>query len=127
VLSHGDLFPANVVWSEKLSPFIIDWEAAGYIHPQLELWNVGLNWGGILVDDVRPEFFTALLEGYRSLKRPVFFDENMVHTGLGSWLAWLMYKLSGYSFDTDITIEDDIEIIRRIIKTYPVLLSLRGV
>ena len=36
VISHRDLDPKNILWKED-QPFIIDWEAAGYVHPAQEL------------------------------------------------------------------------------------------
>jgi Ser/Thr protein kinase RdoA (MazF antagonist) len=125
VISHGDFLPANVVWSQNNSPFIMDWEAAGYIHPQVELWGAALNWSGIFLGEVKPNFFIKMLQGYRSLKTPVLFDEKIVYAGLGSWLSWLTYKILHSSFaEAEIKIEEDIAVLKRIVKSFPELIFL---
>ena len=43
VISHRDLDPKNILWKDD-QPFIIDWEAAGYVHPAQELVEVINYW-----------------------------------------------------------------------------------
>jgi Ser/Thr protein kinase RdoA (MazF antagonist) len=125
VISHGDLLPANIVWSSQTTPFIVDWEAAGYIHPQVELWSAALNWSGILWGEVKTNLFIKILEGYRSIGMPILFDEKIVYTGLGSWLAWLVYKVAhSHIFHSEINIEEDVWVLRRIVRSFSNLIFL---
>ncbi len=39
MISHTDLDRKNVIWQKNV-PFIIDWEASGYINPTIELIQV---------------------------------------------------------------------------------------
>ena len=43
VISHRDLDPKNVMWKND-APYIIDWEAAGYVNPFQELIEVLNYW-----------------------------------------------------------------------------------
>lgn len=44
VLSHGDIDQKNVLWNQDNSPTVIDWEAAGYVNPMVELFTAALYW-----------------------------------------------------------------------------------
>lgn len=43
VISHRDLDRKNVIWKES-EPFMIDWEASGYINPTIELIATAWYW-----------------------------------------------------------------------------------
>jgi Ser/Thr protein kinase RdoA (MazF antagonist) len=44
IISHRDLSPSNVVWRPDNCPVVIDWEYAGLIHPESELFNTAMIW-----------------------------------------------------------------------------------
>ncbi len=91
VLSHCDLDPKNVLW-QGLSPALIDWEAAGAIHPRLELMQAVLDWAGDGAGLAR-ESAEALLSAYgRHL--PLRGDwERVCAAGRANPLEWLAYNV----------------------------------
>jgi len=91
VISHGDLYPVNVIWQNE-KPAIIDWEDAGWIHPQVELLGVAINWAGIEQGKIDPEIFNRVLQGYRDQGGVVAINEAVWNAGLGSWLSWLVFN-----------------------------------
>ena len=93
VLSHCDLDPKNVLWT-GLTPHAIDWEAAGYVHPRMELLTAALDWsadgrGGIVPDHAR-----ALLDAYeaRVPARDGGWDDAF-RAGRANPLEWLAYNV----------------------------------
>jgi len=96
VITHGDLTQSNIIWENELAPKIIDWEAAGWAHPQVELLGAALNWSGINYDMPSHASFTAVIKGYQSIKGLVQINETVLQTGLGSWLAWLAYAIQNF-------------------------------
>lgn len=93
VISHRDLDPKNVLW-DGLHPFLIDWEAAGYVNPYQELLEVINYW----VDDgngsLHKEYFDVMTEAYGrhvSLKTVAW---NQVFAGsYAGMLGWLEYNV----------------------------------
>ena len=93
VISHGDLTEGNVIWQDANTLWIIDWETAGWIHPQIELLNVAINWGGVVLGPIRENIFKAVLQSYQSMGRQIAITPQILQAGLGSWLAWLVFKI----------------------------------
>jgi uncharacterized protein len=93
VISHGDLVQNNVIWMEGNNPYIIDWDAAGSLHPQVELLGVATNWSGINTGEIQPKAFAAVLQGYRANGGVITLDKNIFNAHLGSWLAWLEFNI----------------------------------
>lgn len=118
VVSHGDLIQGNVIWTEK-DFYIIDWDSAGLIHPQIELLGVALNWSGVNVGDSKPDIFSAVLEGYRSKGGVVAIDKKIFYTSLNSWVAWLEYNIEQAALGIDVSEE-----IKNTIKTLERLQSV---
>lgn len=69
VLSHRDLDPKNVLW-DGMEPFLIDWEAAGYVNPERELIEVVNYWACNQRGRLDREKFRALLAAYQ-MNRPL--------------------------------------------------------
>ena len=63
VISHRDLDPKNVMWKEK-NPYIIDWEAAGYVNPYQELVEVLNYWIVDAEGTYDYGMFQALIKAY---------------------------------------------------------------
>lgn len=94
VISHGDLFPANVIWNQDLSFHVIDWDSAGWINPEIELFGVALNWAGIAEQDFNSEIFASVYAGYESIAQKKFEPtEQLIWASLGSWLKWLKLNI----------------------------------
>lgn len=126
VISHGDLQRGNVIWDNNCFPCLIDWEAAGWIHPQIELVGVLLNWSGANIGNLSHESFANILQGYRTVGCEVAIDENVLWASLGSWFAWMHFNLRqliSAERDTKIEIIKTIKILQRFIDKFSVLLS----
>ncbi|MBQ7776895.1 MAG: phosphotransferase, partial [Lachnospiraceae bacterium] len=93
VISHRDLDPKNVMWKEA-QPFIIDWEAAGYVNPFQELVEVLNYW---IVDEqgqYNEEKFAALVQAYRESMDIRGVDWAVVlSSSFDGMLGWLEYNV----------------------------------
>jgi len=90
VMSHRDLDPKNVLWNGG-DPCIIDWEAAGPVHPLQEMAETALCWSD---DGKNEEALGAFLAGYRkyAVPDPALTDAALSAVILGR-LDWLYYNL----------------------------------
>ena len=93
VISHRDLDPKNVMWQE-LKPFVIDWEAAGYINPYQELLEVICYWADDGKGSLKKSNFDALMMAYRRHSEMMNVEWNAVFNGSYSgMLGWLEYNI----------------------------------
>lgn len=93
VISHRDLDPKNVIW-DGLSPFVIDWEAAGYVNPYQEFLEVVNYWADDGEGSLRKEYFDAIIHAYEkhvSLSN-VEWDKLLAGSYAGM-LGWLEYNV----------------------------------
>ena len=93
VISHRDLDPKNVLW-EGDSPLVIDWEAAGYVHPVQELVETAVYWSENEAGAIDKERFLAFTAGYR--RKYGAFQINwkaVLEAGFSARLEWLEYNL----------------------------------
>lgn len=93
VLSHRDLDPKNVMWNDG-QPWIIDWEAAGYVNPYQELLEVLNYWADDGKGGLLKVHFEALLNAYR--QHMVLEDVDWKAVFAGSYmgmLGWLEYNV----------------------------------
>ena len=94
VISHGDLDRKNVLWSDETSPWLIDWECAGFVQPACEAISTALDWSGQTVGHLDANAFSAFLSGYR---REALLTAQDVGHGLqaycGSWCGRLWFNL----------------------------------
>lgn len=93
VISHRDLDSKNVMWSQD-NPVLIDWEAAGSIHPMHELTETALYWSEDGMGNISNERFVAFIGAYKKRYGSLHADWGMVldHGFLGK-LGWLEYNL----------------------------------
>ena len=95
VISHCDLDQKNVVWEDERTPYIIDWESAGYVQPAIETVGTALDWSGQNVGDLDTTVFDAFLEAY--LAEGSLLTSQEIYNGLqaycGNWCGWLKYNL----------------------------------
>lgn len=93
VISHRDLDPKNVMWSQD-NPVVIDWEAAGYTNPMQELIETAIYWAEDEIGNIHKEKFMAFIDGYK--KRYGILKANwktvLINGFLGK-LGWLEYNL----------------------------------
>ncbi|WP_245864083.1 phosphotransferase [Paenibacillus donghaensis] len=93
VLSHRDLDPKNVLWNDD-QPLVIDWEAAGYIHPKQELIETAVYWSEDESGDLNEQKFKAFMAGYVENGGNVQPDwEPALALGFMGKLDWLEYSL----------------------------------
>jgi thiamine kinase-like enzyme len=74
IISHRDLSPSNIIWRPDNRPVVIDWEYAGLVHPESELFNTAMTWsfrGEGIFDQA---IFDALIAGAKvnfSIPKPI--------------------------------------------------------
>lgn len=93
VISHRDLDPKNVIW-DGVSPFLIDWEAAGYVNPYQELLEVVNYWTDDGHGSLHKEYFDAIIDAYGKhvSLRNVEWDKLFAGSYAGM-LGWLEYNV----------------------------------
>lgn len=93
VLSHRDLDPKNVMWKDH-NPYIIDWEAAGYVNPYQELLEVLNYWANNGNGELDRDKFEALYQAYTAIAGSCHVNwETVLACGFGGMLGWLNYSL----------------------------------
>ena len=84
------LTPEHVLWIERAFPWLIDWEAAGYINPAMELAETALRWAGLGHDAPSLEIVRAMRSGYRLAGPALATSARTALAGCaGSWLSEL--------------------------------------
>lgn len=94
VISHTDLDRKNVMWQED-NPFIIDWEASGYINPTIELIQVAWYWAGGDTENLDYSKFEKVISSYKqNYKGNIDKNVNkLIYADVYGGLAWLDYNL----------------------------------
>lgn len=93
VISHRDLDPKNVMWNDD-QPYIIDWEAAGYVNPYQELLEVLNYWADDGKGQLNKENFDTLLQAYGKHMCTRNVDwKYVLDSGYGGMLGWLEYSI----------------------------------
>jgi aminoglycoside phosphotransferase (APT) family kinase protein len=94
VISHRDLYPANVLWLDAEHPVLIDWENLGWIHPLVDGFNLALNWQGNSFLQGKRERYTQVIHSYQQLAgHSLNINTSIVHASFFSWLDWLALNL----------------------------------
>ena len=98
VISHRDLDPKNVMWQGN-QPYIIDWEAAGYVNPFQELVEVINYWITETDGSYNFEKLSVLMAAYKVYKEVRFVDWDTVllrsFDGILGWLEYNMRRAAG--------------------------------
>ena len=94
IISHTDLDRKNVMWQDD-KPFIIDWEASGYINPTIELIQVAWYWSGGDIENIDYNKFNTLINSYKDLYKGNIDKriEELVYADNYGGLGWLNYNL----------------------------------
>lgn len=110
VISHRDLDSKNVIWTNAKTPYLIDWESAGYVNPMVELIEVALNWSrdqnGTSIKKRFQAVIGAYLQAGGTLHGKVL---DAVYGSLGGMLGWLEYNMRR-SLDEDVFSIDEREL-----------------
>lgn len=107
VISHRDLDPKNVMWQGE-RPFVIDWEAAGYVNPYQELLEVINYWTDDGSGGLCKGHLEKLLAAYK--KHMDLQDVNWEPVFAGSYsgmLGWLEYNVKR-ALGVEVSCEEDI-------------------
>ncbi|MHA7966759.1 aminoglycoside phosphotransferase family protein [Paenibacillus sp. CAU 1782] len=92
VLSHRDLEPKNVMWSQD-GPILIDWESAGEINPKHDLIETAIYWSINENGQIEKESFLAFIGGYQERYGKVRANwRKVLELGYWSKLGWLEYS-----------------------------------
>lgn len=62
VLSHRDLSFSNIVWTPDFQPVVIDWEYAGLVNPESEIFNTAMTWAYQGEDQFDLNIFNAFID-----------------------------------------------------------------
>lgn len=93
VISHRDMDPKNVMWSDD-KPHIIDWEAAGYVNPYREFLEVINYWADDGDGRLVKEKYDALVNAYREHMDINIADwDEVFHGSYIGMLGWLEYNV----------------------------------
>lgn len=111
IISHTDLDRKNVMWQEY-KPFIIDWEASGYINPTIELTQVAWCWSGGDVKKLDYDKFKIVINSYKKgAKEGIDKNiEKLIYADLYGGLGWLNYNFKRSLCIENTYKEDEIEI-----------------
>lgn len=93
VISHRDLDPKNVMWRDE-QPYIIDWEAAGFINPYQELIEVLNYWIKDESGEYDKEKFRAIMRTYKeNVDIGNVNWEVVLGCSFDGMLGWLEYSI----------------------------------
>ena len=93
VISHRDLDPKNVMWKNEV-PYIIDWEAAGYVNPFQELIEVLNYWISDETGKYNKEKFDAMIQAYtESINISNVSWDAVLNCSFDGMLGWLEYSV----------------------------------
>lgn len=93
VISHRDLDPKNVMWKDKL-PYIIDWEAAGYVNPYQELIEVLNYWITDVDGCYNRAKFDSLVSAYNESVDICSVNwDTVLQCSFDGMLGWLEYNV----------------------------------
>lgn len=107
VISHRDLDPKNVMWQGN-QPYLIDWEAAGYVNPYQELLEVLNYWTDDGNGGLNKMNFMALLHSYKMYQCMDEVNWDIVlDAGYEGMLGWLDYNFKR-SLGIEAASEDEI-------------------
>ena len=92
VISHRDITPDNLLWGAE-GYYLIDWELAGWIDPQVELLAVALDFSLQSRHEIDQEKFTAVLQGYGEHDHLLQYYHQGFYGVINIWLRWTQYLL----------------------------------
>lgn len=94
IISHRDLDRKNIMWQEY-KPFIIDWEASGYINPTQEHTQVAWYWSGGDIEKIEYNKFEKVIKNYIDNYNGQIDNniEVLIYADLYSGLEWFDYNL----------------------------------
>lgn len=93
VISHRDLDPKNIMWKND-KPYIIDWEAAGYVNPFQELIEVLNYWIPDETGKYNKAKFDVLIQAYTESMNICNVNWDVIlDCSFDGMLGWLEYNI----------------------------------
>lgn len=93
VISHRDLDPKNIMWKND-KPYIIDWEAAGYVNPFQELIEVLNYWIPDETGKYNKAKFDVLIQAYTESRNICNVNWDVIlDCSFDGMLGWLEYNI----------------------------------
>ena len=112
IISHLDLDKKNIIWQGH-KPFIIDWEASGYVNPIIELAQVAWYWSGGDITNIDYKKYKAIVDTYKKYSK-FEIDKNVekyIYWDFYNEFTWLNYNLKRTLFLKNEYEEDEMELI----------------
>ena len=112
IISHLDLDKKNIIWQEY-NPYIVDWEASGYVNPIIELAQVAWYWTGGDIANLDYKKFENVADTYKKNSK-IEIDKNIgkyIYWDFYNAFTWLNYNLKRSLFLKNEYEEDEIELI----------------
>ncbi|GGI88623.1 phosphotransferase [Legionella impletisoli] len=95
VVSHRDLHTGNILWNREITPYLIDWESVGLIHPLVELIGLATNAAGIPMRRFNQNNFLAVLKGYKTQTGFLPKEDDILWGQcFHSWLLWYQFNIT---------------------------------
>lgn len=92
IISHRDLDPKNVLWRDE-TPYMIDWESAGYINPMHELMETSIYWSINEEGNVDKDKLLAFVQAYNTEGLTHKDWRTALENGFLSKMEWLEYNI----------------------------------
>ncbi len=93
VISHADLEPKNTMWIND-EPYIIDWEAAGFVCRYHDILETALYWSRDIKGNLVKDKFITFIKSYKSVCSDLDNNwEYALNMGYSGMLGWLEYSL----------------------------------
>ena len=116
VISHRDLDSKNVIWKNAQTPYVIDWESAGYVNPTVDLIEAALNWSRNQDGTSDKTRFQAVIQSYVQAGGSLYGKVlDALYGTLGGMLGWLEYNMRR-SVDEDVFGSDERDLAQREVK-----------
>lgn len=112
IISHLDLDKKNIIWQGH-KPFIIDWEASGYVNPLIELAQVAWYWSGGDITNIDYNKYKAVVDTYKKFSK-IEIDINLekyIYWDFYNEFTWLNYNLKRSLFLKNEYEEDEMKLI----------------
>ena len=112
IISHLDLDKKNIIWQGH-KPFIIDWEASGYVNPLIELAQVAWYWSGGDITNIDYNKYKAVVDTYKKFSK-IEIDKNVekyIYWDFYNEFTWLNYNLKRSLFLKNEYEEDEMKLI----------------
>lgn len=114
ITSHRDLSFSNIIWRPDHRPVVIDWEYAGLVNPESEIFNTAMTWSyrGETTFDL--EAIEAFIEGAQT---KLTLDRSSLQAGFAGYLLeWCEFNMQRSLLESTTGAEVEVVNVIRILK-----------